>query len=65
MEKNVGSLDRGIRIALAVLVILLMAFNVIQGTAAVILGIVAFAFVVTSVVGFCPLYKVLKISTNK
>jgi len=65
MEKNMGTLDRGIRVGLAVLVILLMLFNIIQGTAAIILGILAFVFVVTSAVGFCPLYKVLKISTNK
>ncbi len=65
MEKNMGTADRGIRVALAVLVILLMLFNVVQGTAAALLGIVALIFVVTSAVGFCPLYKVLKISTRK
>ncbi len=65
MEKNMGTLDRGIRVGLAAMVILLMLFNVIQGTAAVILGILALVFVVTSAVGFCPLYKVLKVSTKK
>ncbi len=65
MEQNMGKADRGIRVALAVMVILLLLFNVIHGTAAILLGLVALVFVATSAVGFCPLYKVLKISTRK
>ena len=36
----------------------------ITGVAAIILGIIAFVFVVTSLIGFCPLYLPFKISTT-
>jgi hypothetical protein len=35
----------------------------ISGVAAVILGIIAVIFILTSIIGFCPLYVPLKIST--
>lgn len=65
MKKNMGNIDRIIRVSLAVLVVILYFANVISGTWAVILGIVALVFLLTSFVGFCPLYVPLKISTRK
>lgn len=61
MTKNTGTLDRVIRLLIAVLYLT----HVISGVAAVVLGIVAGGFVITSLVGFCPLYVPLKISTRK
>jgi hypothetical protein len=63
MKKNMGTLDKIIRILLAIVVIVLYLNGSITGVAAIILGIVAFVFIVTSLIGFCPLYTVLKIST--
>jgi hypothetical protein len=37
----------------------------ITGLAAIILGIFAIIFLLTSAIGFCPLYVPLKISTRK
>ncbi|MDA3850892.1 MAG: DUF2892 domain-containing protein [Spirochaetaceae bacterium] len=37
----------------------------ISGTATIILGILAFIFIVTSFIGTCPLYLPFKISTLK
>jgi hypothetical protein len=37
----------------------------ITGTAAIILGIFAIVFLLTSAIGFCPLYLPLKLSTIK
>jgi len=65
MNKNMGSLDRVIRIILAVLVAILYFTDQISGTAAIILGIFAVAFLLTSFVSFCPLYAPFKFSTIK
>jgi len=65
MPKNMGIIDRVIRVILAVVVAVLFFTNLISGTAAIILGILSIIFVITSLIGFCPLYVPLKISTNK
>jgi hypothetical protein len=63
MKKNMGTLDKIIRTLLAFVVILLYLFGLISGITAIILGIVAVIFLLTSFVSFCPLYVPLKIST--
>jgi hypothetical protein len=63
MKQNMGSTDRIIRVGLAVVVAVLYFANIISGTAAIILGILAIVFLFTSVVGFCPLYAPFKLST--
>lgn len=65
MKKNMGCVDRVIRTVLAVVVAILFFTKQITGTAAVILGILAVIFLLTSAVGFCPLYVPFKISTRK
>ncbi|WP_420629109.1 YgaP family membrane protein [Candidatus Leptofilum sp.] len=65
MKQNMGSADRIIRVVLAVAVAVLYFTNLISGTAAIILGILAIVFLLTSVVGFCPLYAPFKLSTKK
>jgi small-conductance mechanosensitive channel len=60
-----GSVDRIIRIILAAVVAVLFFTKQITGTAAIILGILAIIFILTSLVGFCPLYVPFKISTKK
>jgi hypothetical protein len=65
MKKNMGSADRIIRTLLAVVIAVLYFTKQITGTAGIILGIVAIVFLLTSAVGFCPLYVPLKISTRK
>ena len=65
MVKNMGTVDRVVRIALAVVVAILYFSGAISGIAAIILGIFALVFVVTSFVGFCPLYVPFKFSTRK
>lgn len=65
MIKNMGTADRIIRIILALVVLVLYLTGVIAGWLAIVLGIVAVIFVLTSLVGFCPLYVPFKISTQK
>ena len=65
MKKNMGIIDRLIRTLLAVVVIVLYLTGKITGVAAIILGIFAVIFLLTSAISFCPLYLPLKISTRK
>ena len=65
MKQNMGSADRIIRVVLAVAVAVLYFTGLISGTVAIILAILAIVFLLTSVVGFCPLYLPLKLSTKK
>ncbi|WP_164930872.1 YgaP family membrane protein [Aquifex aeolicus] len=61
MEKNMGLWDRIIRVILAV-IFLYLAFT--NGGLYWILGIIGIVFIVTSAIGFCPLYKILGIRTG-
>ena len=65
MTKNMGSIDRGIRLALAIVVAVLYFTGAISGTAALILGVLAMVFLATGLLGFCPLYLPFRISTLK
>jgi hypothetical protein len=65
MKKNMGNLDRGVRTILALVVLYLYLSDRISGVLAVVLGIFAIVFLVTSAIGFCPGYVPLKISTAK
>ena len=64
MTKNMGSIDRGIRFGAAVLIAVLYFTGVISGTVALILGIVAVIFILTSFVGTCPAYLPFGLSTR-
>jgi len=63
MKKNMGSLDRVIRVVIAAVVGLLIVTGQLTGVLAIILGVLAVVFVATSVVSFCPLYTLFGIST--
>lgn len=65
MKKNIGTIDKAIRILIAVVVVALYFANVISGTLGVVLLIVAGAFILTSAIGVCPLYMPLGLSTKK
>ena len=60
-----GSADRAIRILVAVAVIALYFGNLISGTTAIILLVLAGIFILTSFMSFCPLYLPFGISTRK
>jgi len=63
MKKNMGTIDRVGRFLVAVAVLGLFLTHVISGSLAIVLGVIAAVFVLTSFVGFCPLYIPLKLST--
>lgn len=63
MTKNMGIADRVIRVVVALAIAALYFTDRISGTLAIVLGIVAVAFLVTSTVGVCPGYLPFKFST--
>ncbi len=65
MKKNMGSIDKLVRVLAAVVIAILYFTNQITGIAAIILGVFAVIFLLTSTIGFCPLYLPLKLSTIK
>ena len=65
MKKNMGLIDRAIRIAVAVVIAILYFTNFISGTLAIVLLVVSAIFILTIIISFCPLYTLLGIKTNK
>ncbi len=64
MPKNMGLIDKLVRIVAAIIVAVLFFTGQISGTAAIVLGILAVVFIATSLVGTCPLYLPFKIDTR-
>ena len=60
-----GSADKIIRIAAAVVIAVLYFTHVISGTLALILGAFAIIFIITSFISVCPLYIPFGLSTRK
>ena len=65
MKLNMGPIDRTIRLAIAAIIAVLYFTGQITGTVAIVLGIVAILFLVTSLTGWCPGYLPFGISTRK
>lgn len=59
-----GNLDRIIRITVAAVIAILYFMNIISGTVAIVLGVLALIFALTSTISFCPLYLPFGISTR-
>ena len=65
MTTNMGTLDRLLRTLAAIGVGILYTTGTIGGTTALVLGVFAIAFLLTSFVGTCPLYMPLGLSTRR
>lgn len=65
MKYNMGLTDKVIRILIAIIISGLYFENIISGTFATVLIIIAGIFILTSFLSFCPLYYLLGISTCK
>ena len=63
MKQNMGTIDRTVRIVIALAIAVLYFTGAISGTVAVVLGVIAVVFAVTSLVGRCPAYVPFGIST--
>lgn len=65
MKTNVGTPDKVIRILLAVVFSVLYFTGTVTGTLGYVLLALGAIFLLTSVMGFCPLYRIFGISTCK
>jgi len=65
MKSNMGTIDRTVRLIAVAIVAGLYFAGQISGTIAIVLGVLAAIFLVTSIMGFCPLYVPLHLSTKK
>jgi hypothetical protein len=66
MKKNVGIIDKVIRLLIAALIIILYFFtDLIPGTLGIVLLVFAGVFVLTSLLNFCPIWAIFKLSTAK
>ncbi len=65
MKKNMGSADKVVRILIALLIVVLFAADVISGVLGIVLLVFAGIFMLTSLIGSCPLYEPLGINTSK
>ncbi|MFZ1527932.1 MAG: DUF2892 domain-containing protein [Ferruginibacter sp.] len=63
MTKNMGNADRIIRILLAAVMAYLYFSDRVTGTLGIVLVVLAAVFVLTSIVSFCPLYKIVGLNT--
>jgi len=54
MKKNLGKLDRVLRVVVSVIIVVGLTEVVLAGV-----------FTLTAIVGFCPIYAVLRMNTNE
>lgn len=65
MKRNMSNLDRIIRVVLAAVFAILYFTGTLTGTLGIILLVLGGVFLLTALVGFCPLYVPFKFSTKK
>jgi len=64
MTKNMGSVDKIIRLIVAALFIVLYFTGTVTGTVGIILLIIASVFILTSLISSCPLYLPFGLKTT-
>lgn len=65
MKTNMGGIDRVLRIGIAIAIAILFFTKIISGVLGIALMILAGVFLVTSFIGFCPIYTLFGINTCK
>lgn len=65
MTINESTIDRGIRIVVGLLLLVLGFGGYVTGTAGTVLKVLGFIPLLTGLIGFCPLYTLFKFKTNR
>jgi len=65
MKCNIGNYDKIIRYLIAATICILYLTNIITGTLSIILLVIAAVLILTSLFGFCGIYAIFGINTNK
>ncbi len=63
MKKNVGTIDRVIRLVVSVILAYLYFSDIVTGTLGIVVLIIAGVFTLTSLVGTCAIYALVGMST--
>lgn len=63
MKRNMSNIDRIIRVVIAALFTYLYFGGIVTGTLGIVLVVLGAVFLLTSLISFCPLYALLKLST--
>ncbi|MDX1670743.1 MAG: DUF2892 domain-containing protein [Balneolaceae bacterium] len=63
MKKNMGTIDRSLRTIIAIVIGILFYNGTLGGTLGIVLLVLAGIFLLTSLVGFCPLYAPFGLKT--
>ncbi|MBK6835545.1 MAG: DUF2892 domain-containing protein [Bacteroidetes bacterium] len=63
MKKNMGNIDKIVRILIAAVVAVLYFTGIVTGTLGIVLLVLAGVFVLTSLISFCPLYTIFGMNT--
>ena len=65
MKRNLSNIDRIARVVLAAVFAYLYFGGALPGTLGLVLFILGIVFVLTSIVSFCPIYAMFKLSTYR
>lgn len=65
MNKNLGTIDKVVRLLIAVAGIGVIAAGLVEGTLTIVVGVVVGIMVLTSLVSWCPLYMLVGLSSRK
>jgi len=65
MTKNMGSADRIVRTLIAIVAIYLYFSGIVTGVVGIILIVLSSIFLLTSLISFCPLYRIFGVKTCK
>lgn len=65
MKRNMSNVDRIARVVIAALFAYLYFGGIVTGTVGIVLVVLGAVFLLTSVISFCPIYAIFKLSTYK
>lgn len=65
MKQNVGYFDRFVRLLITVLLIWLYFSNTVTGIWGIVLLVLGAVFLLTGVIGFCPIYAIFGLKSNR
>jgi hypothetical protein len=65
MKQNESMIDRGIRVGIGIVILVLGFSGVVSGTLGSVFKVLGFVPILTGLIGFCPLYSLFKFQTNR
>lgn len=65
MKRNMGTLDKAVRIVVAAVIAVLYFTGTIEGVLGIVLLVFAAIFLLTSLISVCPLYPLVRMDTAK